>query len=1074
MAIDLKAVGPFLAAAAGYAVLGPEGGTLGAILGGDFGAILPGSVAELAKKGLSSAANDYLKERIPDMLEDWKKNQADESRIQLNHTILQALANSIAEQIEKAEIPGWPHLPKAWSTALQKVAEDPNKLPALFRASSEGLYSNTLSEAEILAHLSQPAELEKLFWSNLKDYLVRVIDHPNIIATNLPAAARTALTAASDGVPKLERISILERLKPQIFEGLTRAYAQQVAGDQILRDKSLFHLAQATGEKLGTLEATFMRLLQENNAALISALSGKTEPVVIAAFQTAISEAVVEIKDHASQLHKETIEAIEGHGGFVVRPLFVSTRGNLIERPELMTELESGFTTAANRAITALAAHGDGGVGKSVLAELYAISFKKQHAQAIVLWFDMSNRADLAEVFASYHGTHSVFKTAGERAVRVATALAQPPTKLVVLDNVEDAEHWLELQMSGLLPGANCQILVTTQDQAILPQSQVVVRKLAREEAIRLLESFVPEIRQSNILEIVLSETHQIAVFLAAVAATIQIDPTNLEEYGEWLIKCPVSEMDQDAQAPGYPKKGTAILQKLRDALAPPALRALDLAAFLPVGGFPLAWLEELLGKFHSQPGLNWQTTRRGTVNASFYVQDLVKRRLLEEVPGSDRYRLHRVHRRYAQELLTDPAEQARLLSPVFALAECLFTVADEDRHHSIAVPNLTDFIAIQEELGKFLSPQYGWDPQSQNDLAKAYMNRGNAQQDVPDINAAIRDYGSAIEIREKIRDILEPQGRWAPWYQNYLAKAYGSRGNAHQALPDINAAIRDYESAIEVMEHIRDTLKPQGRWDSDYQNDLSKAYTNRGVAQQAVPDINAAITDFGSAIEIREQIRDTLKPQGKWDPQYQDDLATTYMQRGNAHRALPDINAAMRDYESAIEVMEQIRDALETQGRWDPQYQNALASTFVNRGRAQQAVHKISAAIRDYGSATKVMEHIRDTLEPQGRWDPKYQADLAATYIYRAEAYLQDHQVPKASAELLRSGAVLWDLIGKYLGYFEGLYLKCVAILHLTGDTSSFDGKEAIRLCEQRLSPAQLQAANFEKLANIIRQALQ
>jgi hypothetical protein len=92
---------------------------------------------------------------------------------------------------------------------------------------------------------------------------------------------------------------------------------------------------------------------------------------------------------------------------------------------------------------------------------------------------------------------------------------------------------------------------------------------------------------------------------------------------------------------------------------------------------------------------------------------------------------------------------------------------------------------------------------EDRNDLAGAYMGRGVAKQDAPGHGglAAIADYDRAISIREELRRALGED--WpVPWC-NDLATAYMNRGNAKWGAPGHGglAAIADYDRAIAMME---------------------------------------------------------------------------------------------------------------------------------------------------------------------------------------------------------------------------------------------------------------------------------
>jgi tetratricopeptide (TPR) repeat protein len=158
-----------------------------------------------------------------------------------------------------------------------------------------------------------------------------------------------------------------------------------------------------------------------------------------------------------------------------------------------------------------------------------------------------------------------------------------------------------------------------------------------------------------------------------------------------------------------------------------------------------------------------------------------------------------------------------------------------------------------------------------------AYNNRGNAKNERGDPDGAISDFNQALKLNPK------------------YAYAYNNRALAKQAKGDLDGAIADFSDAIEV--------------DPKYAN----AYANRGVAKQAKGDLDGAIADFNRAVEL--------------DPK----LSKPYSNRGFAKQAKDDLDGAIADFNHVIEV--------------DPK--NALA--YFDRGNAKGAKGDLDGAIADY-----------------------------------------------------------------------------------------------------------------------------
>jgi tetratricopeptide (TPR) repeat protein len=135
------------------------------------------------------------------------------------------------------------------------------------------------------------------------------------------------------------------------------------------------------------------------------------------------------------------------------------------------------------------------------------------------------------------------------------------------------------------------------------------------------------------------------------------------------------------------------------------------------------------------------------------------------------------------------------------------------------------------------------------NNLAIAHVNRGNAYNAIREIDHAIADYDKAIEIK--------------PDY----APAYYNRGIAHFEQGDLVLAIADYDKAIEIDRDDPDT------------------YDSRGFAYADLRDYERAIADFDQAIAL--------------DP----DFAAAYYHRSLAYGAKGDLELGLVDFDRAIEL---------------------------------------------------------------------------------------------------------------------------------------------------------------------------
>ena len=134
-------------------------------------------------------------------------------------------------------------------------------------------------------------------------------------------------------------------------------------------------------------------------------------------------------------------------------------------------------------------------------------------------------------------------------------------------------------------------------------------------------------------------------------------------------------------------------------------------------------------------------------------------------------------------------------------------------------------------------------------EFSDAYINRGNAKQELGQPEHAIADFNKAIEIKPD------------------FAEAYFNRGNAKLELGQLEHAIADFDKAIEI--------KP----------DYAKAYSNRGNVKLNLGQLEHAIADFDIAIQ--------LKP----------DYVEAYFNRGLVKHELGQLEHAIADFDKAMEL---------------------------------------------------------------------------------------------------------------------------------------------------------------------------
>jgi tetratricopeptide (TPR) repeat protein len=183
---------------------------------------------------------------------------------------------------------------------------------------------------------------------------------------------------------------------------------------------------------------------------------------------------------------------------------------------------------------------------------------------------------------------------------------------------------------------------------------------------------------------------------------------------------------------------------------------------------------------------------------------------------------------------------------------------------------------------------------QAQNTrAAKDFVKRGITRFSRGDIEGAISSYEKALEIN--------PQ----------QADAFFHRGRARRAKGDLNGAISDYEACAQIDPQLAENNR-----------DIANAYFNRGFIRVNSLELIEALADLGQAI--------------KYDPGYTE----AFLKRGEAHLILGELNKAIADFDSTLEL--------------NP-YQRLASLSYAGRGFAKLLLGDREAAEKDFAESIKL-----------------------------------------------------------------------------------------------------------------------
>jgi tetratricopeptide (TPR) repeat protein len=188
-----------------------------------------------------------------------------------------------------------------------------------------------------------------------------------------------------------------------------------------------------------------------------------------------------------------------------------------------------------------------------------------------------------------------------------------------------------------------------------------------------------------------------------------------------------------------------------------------------------------------------------------------------------------------------------------------------------------------------------------QQDTADEYLRRGNANLRRGDLVGAAANYDKSLELNPR------------------SAEAHFKRGQVRRTLGDLDGAIEDYEFALDIDATLVVT------------RDVAEAYYKRGFIKANGLELDNAISDFSLAIRFNPK-----------DP-------NTFIKRGESHLVLQDLDQAVADFESVIELGAD---------------NTVLAVAYVDRGYARMLQGKAKEARADFTKGVQTNPERRFLLE--------------------------------------------------------------------------------------------------------------
>jgi len=297
--------------------------------------------------------------------------------------------------------------------------------------------------------------------------------------------------------------------------------------------------------------------------------------------------------------------AQEGISTVPAVPVATVARKSLLEQIHRSLVAGGGESVARQTVIQA-----SGGYGKTAAALQYSAAYADEYPGG--RFFRSVESGDIVAALASLTGPLRLASTneANSDAALVAATLRDGPPSLLILDNVTSNSAWTAMLASGIVPGGNCQVLITTRAESIDSARVISIGRLSFEEAREVYKRSSESGRDApsdHTADTITSLVGGLPVAVAAIAALMKLAPhLSWAEYALQLQNATIEHVPDrlDAVRMELGTGGASLPEHRRthrvitDALqALPSLerRAIEYASLLPIDLTPAVWLETLI-----------------------------------------------------------------------------------------------------------------------------------------------------------------------------------------------------------------------------------------------------------------------------------------------------------------------------------------------------------------------------------------------------------------------------------------------------------------------------------------------
>lgn len=285
--------------------------------------------------------------------------------------------------------------------------------------------------------------------------------------------------------------------------------------------------------------------------------------------------------------------------------------------------------------------------------------------------------------------------------------------------------------------------------------------------------------------------------------------------------------------------------------------------------------------------------------------------------------------------------------------------------------------IEIGKKLHRDVENIVEWTPKMAEDFALAYQNRGVVYRNLGKTEPAIRDYSRAIELRELQKKRFTSRDDWIYAMGSGLADCHLNLAVALICECRLDDAVTACLESIKLGIIQRNNHEKQGNWTPKMINSLSRSYMILGIIYGSQGRLGDAIEEHNEAVSLRQMLRNSLEGKGEWTPDMINGLAKAYVNRSFVWEKSDNIENALEDLFSAIELgevllyeksnMKEVHMLARTLLKALDLVQQGSGRSFSTqaKSRAQTFLTKLPTIINNLPDSLKsTIQHLRGAIE--------------------------------------------------------------------------------------------------------------